>query len=116
MTDKQIIIEGVDVSGCKCFYINDSHPERKECINPYCKGLCKENPNCYYKQLKRAEDQIVDLNKMVQTKEQECSKYKKAIEDIENICVVQNLKYDTIACEILDVIEKMCEEIIDERL
>ena len=56
------------------------------------------------------------LKDKLYAKEQECSKYKKAIEDIENICVEQNLKYDTIACEILDVIEKMCEEIIDERL
>lgn len=39
--------------------------------------------------------------------------YKKALEDIEIICVEQNLKYDTTACEVLDVIEKMCEEIID---
>lgn len=50
---ENIIINGVDVSGCECFYINDSHPERKECINPYCKGLCKDNPNCCFKQLKR---------------------------------------------------------------
>lgn len=63
MTDKQIIIDSVDVSGCKCFYINDSHPERKECINPYCKGLCKYNPNCYYKQLKRLEQEKAEIKK-----------------------------------------------------
>ena len=39
--------------------------------------------------------------------------YKKAIEDIENICVEQNLKYDTTACEVLDVIEKLCEKVIE---
>lgn len=76
MVDKQIVINGIDVSGCECFYINGSHPERKECLNPYCKGLCKGNPNCYYKQLKRAENQIVDFNKMVKTKEQECDRLK----------------------------------------
>ena len=58
MTDKQIIIDGVDVSGCNAFYINASHTERQECINPYCKGLCKDNPNCYYKQLKRKEQEF----------------------------------------------------------
>lgn len=61
MTNKQIIIDGVDVSGCECFYINASHPERKECINPYCKGLCEDNPNCCYKQLKRKEQECEEL-------------------------------------------------------
>lgn len=40
--------------------------------------------------------------------------YKKAIEDIENICTEQNLKYDTTACEVLDVIEELYEELMDE--
>ena len=39
--------------------------------------------------------------------------YKKAIEDIENICVEQNLKYDTTACEVLDVIEKLRHKVIE---
>lgn len=47
MTDKQIIIDGVDVSECD---------ERSMCIN------CESVTNCYYKQLKR--------------KEQECEKLK----------------------------------------
>lgn len=62
MTDKQIIIDGVNVRECECFYINDSHPERKECINPYCKGLCKDNPNCCFKQLKRKEKECEELH------------------------------------------------------
>ena len=48
--------------------------------------------------------------------EEQLKHYKKALEDIEVICVEQNLKHDTTACEILDVIEKMCEELIDERI
>lgn len=43
---------------------------------------------------------------------QKIKHYKKAIEDIENICVEQNLKYDTTACEVLDVIEKLCEKVV----
>lgn len=42
MTDKEIIIDGIDVSGC--IYL------------PYCEdkqGNCGNNPNCYFKQLKR---------------------------------------------------------------
>ena len=76
MADKQMLIDGVDVSECECFYINNSHHERKECINPYCKGLCEDNPNCYYKQLARAKNQIADLSKMVEAREQECCQLK----------------------------------------
>lgn len=60
MTDKQIIIDGIDVSGCK-------HYKNRTCIADYCltdmpfgEAKCELNPNCYYKQLKR--------------KEQECNK------------------------------------------
>jgi len=41
--------------------------------------------------------------------------YKKAIEAIEVICVEQNLKFDTTACEVLDVIEKLFEDINNDR-
>ena len=41
--------------------------------------------------------------------------YKKAIEDIEVICVEQNLKHDTTAREVLDVIEKLFEGINNDR-
>lgn len=74
MTDKQIIIDGVDVSGCT--YII---PPRKQCPNkpmPYAKetscfackehntklNFCKNNPNCYYKQLKAKEQECEELN------------------------------------------------------
>ena len=53
MTDKQIIIDGVDVSGCK-------HYKNRTCIADYCltdmpfgEAKCELNPNCYYKQLQR---------------------------------------------------------------
>lgn len=52
MTNKQIIIDGVDVSGCAwCICETDT--------DPYCKINngedlgCEDNPNCYYKQLQR---------------------------------------------------------------
>ena len=90
MTDKQIIIDGVDVSGCE--YIIPPH---KQCPNkpmPYAKetscfackehntklNFCKNNPNCYYKQHKRDEQRIVELNKTIKAKEQECEKLETA--------------------------------------
>lgn len=59
MTDKQIIIGGIDVSGCKYFDIISTHSELQEC--PSCKDLCKNNPNCLYKQLKRKEQECDEL-------------------------------------------------------
>ena len=82
MTDKQIIIDGVDVSGCDFYDKN-----KKYCLtlkmdttgfkNPSCfsgdfqkciqdsktcpNTFCDNNPNCHYKQLKRKEQENKDL-------------------------------------------------------
>lgn len=67
MTDKQILIDGVDVSGC-IYYKN------KSCIVdyyladiPFDEAKCELNPNCYYKQLKRKEQSEAKLVKQIQT-------------------------------------------------
>ena len=67
MTDKQIIIDGVDVSGCKYWkgYC------RIASLCDYAGHLCEVTPNCYYKQLKR--------------KEQECEEWQKEVERIQFI-------------------------------
>ena len=54
MTDKQKIIDGVDVSGCEHF--NDSG-------NYNCRGCrrCEDNPKCHYKQLKAKEQECEEL-------------------------------------------------------
>ena len=62
MTDKQIIIDGIDVSGCSYFNFIDEH-YCDECSSEFGCAICDERTNCYYKQLKR--------------KEQECEKFKK---------------------------------------
>ena len=77
MTDKPVIVDGIYVEGCghywngRCHAYVDSTGKFLLCIN---------SPNCYYKQLKRAENQIVDLNKMVDIKEQECDQLKAELE------------------------------------
>lgn len=94
MTDKQII-DDVDVSGCK-------HIDA-DCFN--CEifaEVCHEVfPNCYYKQLKR--------------KEQECEEYKKKLDNIQDSCpeeVCRNGAYDEFKMPldensiILDIINK----------
>ena len=59
MIDKQIIIDGVDVSGCK-YYIADNGVQYNGCceLTDICECnkedyFCDDNPNCYYKQLQR---------------------------------------------------------------
>ena len=71
MTDKQIIIDGVDVSECISldkYYIANCTEEFIDCAlgglyeyqDEY-KRTCKENPNCYYKQLARKEQECEAL-------------------------------------------------------
>ena len=68
MTDKQIIIDGVDVSGCENLMQGivpfGCMEDRKTCS-------CMNNPNCLYKQLKR--------------KEQECERLKEENFTFENL-------------------------------
>ena len=66
MTDKQIIIDEIDVSGCK-------HYKNRTCIADYCltdmpfgEAKCELNPNCYYKQLKRKEQECEELKRQRQ--------------------------------------------------
>ena len=75
MTDKQIIIDGVDVSGCKKYeheIVRCNATLKNMC---FCGGRCtdKKNANCYFKQLKR--------------KEQECDKLKQTLTEIEEIAM-----------------------------
>lgn len=104
MTDKQIIIDGVDVSGCKNLMQGivpfGCMEDRRTCS-------CMNNPNCLYKQLKRKEQECnelkkanihIDNNRMVKS-----NKLKK----IEEYCREQNLKADYTACEILEIIDEV---------
>ena len=74
MTDKQIIIDGVDVSECE--YYNKDDKTCREVNGNYDTDICEfdkcENSNCYFKQLKR--------------KEQECNKYEQTLTEIKEIC------------------------------
>ena len=71
MTDKQIIIDGVDVSGCNYGEIEKSI-FKCSCEYNVCSAsmFCEDNPDCYYKQLKR--------------KEQECERLKEGLSQIQN--------------------------------
>ena len=62
MHDKQIIIDGIDVSGCS---YGEIEKDVFKCSCEYnvrsASMFCKDNPNCYYKQLKRKEQECWDL-------------------------------------------------------
>ena len=61
MTDKQIIIDGVDVSGCSyyqhnmCTATKDDYGDCSLCCQDY------DMNDCYYKQLKRKEQECEEL-------------------------------------------------------
>ena len=57
--DKQIIIDDVDISGCE--YCLKMTKYRCTIQRDIYKWLCEENPNCYYKQLKRKEQECEEL-------------------------------------------------------
>lgn len=96
MIDKQIIIDGVDVSECKKLMQGivpfGCMEDRKTCS-------CMNNPNCLYKQLKR--------------KEQECEKYRQALDEIEKFCTVYSANHDAyemVYKDILAFINKVKEQ------
>ena len=98
MTDKQIIIDGVDVSGCA--YFGSTMSPTKNCTmdSEYLHSC--ESCYCYYKQLKKAMNQIVELNKKVETKEQECEELKKEIKSYQ--CNEKNANRCTCAFRCLE--------------
>ena len=58
MTDKQIIINGVDVAGCE--YLGLYKEYKLKCGGCYPVD-CSNNPNCYYKQFLRKEQEREEL-------------------------------------------------------
>jgi hypothetical protein len=76
MTDKQIIIDGTQ---CRYAHFDGGNTQRLLCAIDDCFCDCHRENNCYYKQLKLAEQRIVELNKTIQAKEQECEELKKKL-------------------------------------
>ena len=90
MTKEPIMIEGVDVSECKDFF-------ESECFAGEKFRWCKDNKDCYFKQLKR--------------KKQECEKFKQSLKEIKEITFEPRIFgfWD----EQLDRIKKKCEVLND---
>ena len=58
MTKKEIIIDKVNVNECKDFFEN-------ECFNGEKFRWCKDNKDCYFKQLKRKEEECERLSSLI---------------------------------------------------
>ena len=113
MTDKQIIIDGVDVAKCRCF---TSEWDFNNCGH-ICKGTeCKYKRLWYKKQLKRKEQECEELigqrdkfefgNNIL---EHERNKHKQALDEIEEFCIVYSSNhdaYETVYKHILGIINK----------
>lgn len=98
MTDKEIIINGIDVSECE--HLNYEHCEidydewNGEIIRY---NKCQDNPNCYFKQLKRKEQECEEINltneRLVAEKytlNEEILKLKEQLNNIQDDCLCFN--------------------------
>ena len=63
MENKEIYIDDVDVSECEHYEDLNCFAYRDSCGYPL---DCKDNPNCYYKQLKRKEQECEELKRELQ--------------------------------------------------
>lgn len=133
MTDKEIIIDGVDVGGCENLMQGivpfGCMEDRKTCS-------CMNNPNCLYKQFKRKEQECEELETMVAEAEealicfrcseepcirQERDKYKQALDEIEQAISnfpstgIQDILQTQIECTqyFLSVSETKLQKILD---
>ena len=82
MTDKQIIIDGVEVSGCAYLDNIDFDELCLMLSSPYeCQVNCSNKPNCYYKQLKRKEQELQEaMDNYVQLDLQRVKEYNELVD------------------------------------
>lgn len=96
MTDKEIIIDGVDVSGCDYFMPRSNGVKACDLYrNAHRRyGTCECGHNCYYKQLKRLEQENARLKEEIK----EVKKYQYEQEYLDK--VIENI--ETKISEVLD--------------
>lgn len=88
MTDKQIIIDGIDVSKCKYIDIENFEKPMCHCITQRneCERPCEDKKNCYYKQLARAKQEDKKLEKIVnKSAERFCNDYLETFKENERL-------------------------------
>lgn len=117
---EQIIIDGVDVAGCKFYDGEFEYSCKCSCT------ICERNQeNCYFKQLKRLQEENKELKEQINYKFQNYwhkiemknfevnrinLEYKQTLEEIRGYCEDQNLKVDYTACEVLAMIDEVLND------
>lgn len=90
MTNKKIVINGVDVSKCIHRFDDFCTIDYERCNPDLIRfNRCEDNCLCYFKQ---------------------CERTKQRLEEVSEYCSNCNLKADSTACEILDIIESETQE------
>lgn len=135
MTDKQVIIDEIDVSDCNYWkgYC------RIASLCDYPGHLCEVTPNCYFKQLKRKEQECennkiayqmeldiynqecLNLQEELKAKEQECKELKnekiKLIEtNFEQKCKIQKLIDENATKEVIYKINGKCAKTVANKV
>lgn len=131
MTDKeQIIINGVDILDCDNYYVEQETDQVKCDLSD---EYCRENKNCFYKQLARktqeceeleellklrTNDRIDKLERAIIRRNAKIDRYRKALEEIEkevhdemcdtlgHLCAYCDGKHSCITLKILDIISR----------
>lgn len=118
------IINGIDVSECN---IRFNQFEKNICELGNRKlgelhYLCSENPNCYFKQLKRLQKENEELKKKIESyncnancyKYKETDKYKQALEEIrEMLKIAERAKSANKHFEYMDNASNKCNEVLN---
>ena len=93
MENKEIIIDGTDVSECKHFKIGTCLADYLLTDMNFSEAKCELCKNCYYKQLKRKEQECEEINLKNErlvvekyTMNEEILKFKQALDEIERFC------------------------------
>lgn len=115
------MIDGVDVSGCKGFYIHDRSTTNIDYwMYGQCKSskeygcYCRNNPNCYFKQLKRKEQEYEELRQYHNKCCKEFENEKQALLEKYNQVSINFYNGDycnTEHCSLLKTKEQECEKL-----
>lgn len=123
--EEQIIIDGVDVSGC-LFYQSNFEEDYDVRIKHFCSNwhnCCKSsnNQNCYFKQLARKTQECEELKAYAQRQENQREEYYKeflkkgkALEEIEefvkkDLLITGNTCFERVPKYIISIINKVKE-------
>ena len=111
MTDKQIIIDRVDVSGCIYFKMNNKTPMCRACNSGVGSPYCEYHKDCYYKQLKEKEKECEELEKLYKELQDDmlaCNKCRATIKLQQQLdqLKAENEKLEQVLAEIKEIVER----------